>query len=346
MKPLEKKLILGADGKTVVYVYDGNVDYRPTKDSINYRYYWNENGKRCKTRPYVQYSAMTNRCKKGGKHKENFQCYETAHLSESFKSFDDWCDWANNQVGYMCQDDSGNLYQQDKDLLGNGNGLYSENTCCFTEPKLNMLLQLFNDEVKGVRVNSDGTYMVLLDGKLIRVQSKPEALYLAFKRDVDKLKSYIDSNFSVLDEKVLDKLMGKIGELKTREFSLCDDKLEKAKNRPTIEKFKSDLSTLLANKTTKRGVNLPKNITQVGTKNPKFRVQILFRGIRYITKDATFSKLLDAEVFQTEKFLELLNILESEYCHHDFIPQDLKDKLYLSKTQHQDKLTMLLSNMF
>ena len=71
MKPLEKKLILGADGKTMVYVYDGDVDYRPTKDSINYRYYWNENGKRCKTRPYVQYSAMTNRCKKGGKQKRN-----------------------------------------------------------------------------------------------------------------------------------------------------------------------------------------------------------------------------------------------------------------------------------
>ena len=28
MKPLEKKLILGADGKTMVHVYDGDVDYQ------------------------------------------------------------------------------------------------------------------------------------------------------------------------------------------------------------------------------------------------------------------------------------------------------------------------------
>ena len=141
MKSLEKKIILGADDKTMVYVYNGDVDYRPTKDSVNYRYYWNENGKRCKTKPYVQYSAMTNRCKKDGKHKEVFQCYEKSYLGESFKSFDDWCNWANNQVGYMCEDDSGNLYQQDKDLLGNGDGLYSENTCCFIEPKLNSLFK-------------------------------------------------------------------------------------------------------------------------------------------------------------------------------------------------------------
>ena len=87
MKSLEKKLILGADGKTMVCVYDGVVEYRPTKGSVNYRYYWNENGKRCKTRPYVQYSAMTNRCKKGGKQKEVFQCYEKSYLGESFKSF-------------------------------------------------------------------------------------------------------------------------------------------------------------------------------------------------------------------------------------------------------------------
>ena len=80
MKPLEKKLILGADGKTMVYVYDGDVDYRPTKGSVNYRYYWNESGRRCKTRPYVQYSAMTNRCKKDGKHKEIYQAQKQLEL--------------------------------------------------------------------------------------------------------------------------------------------------------------------------------------------------------------------------------------------------------------------------
>ena len=68
----------------MVYVYDGDVDYRPTKYSINYRYYWNENGKRCKTRPYVQYSAMTNRCKKGCKQKEIYQCYEKEYLCNDF----------------------------------------------------------------------------------------------------------------------------------------------------------------------------------------------------------------------------------------------------------------------
>ena len=52
MKSLEKKIILGADGKTMVYVYDGDVDYQPTKTTNNYKYYFDKNGKRWKTRPY------------------------------------------------------------------------------------------------------------------------------------------------------------------------------------------------------------------------------------------------------------------------------------------------------
>ena len=70
MKPLEKKIILGADGKTMVYVYDGDVDYQPTKTTTNYKYYFDKNGKRWKTRPYNQWTSLVARTKDGSKYKE------------------------------------------------------------------------------------------------------------------------------------------------------------------------------------------------------------------------------------------------------------------------------------
>ena len=346
MKSLEKKIILGADDKTMVYVYDGDVDYRPTKDSVNYRYYWNENGKRCKTRPYVQYSAMTNRCKKDGKHKEVFQCYEKSYLGESFKSFDDWCNWANNQVGYMCEDDSGNLYQQDKDLLGNGDGLYSENTCCFIEPKLNSLFKMLDSDVKGVRVTASGSYQVVYNGgKTVPVVTRGEALYLAHERDKQKLKDYIDNFANSLDEKVLLKLLEKYKKLDQRSFELHEVKVVQAQQAEVIHKFKVDFASITDEKKSKCR-DYPKNIIKKGK---KFCVQMTFKGKSIIENGKyrkLFDKLKDAEIYQAQKQLELFDLLEKEYLCNDFIPKNIVDEFYSSKNFYERKLEMLLSNMF
>ena len=87
MKPLEKKPILGADGKTMVYVYDGDVDYQPTKTTTNYKYYFDKNGKRWKTRPYNQWTSLVARTKDGSKYKENQPTYKDVRVAEGLVYF-------------------------------------------------------------------------------------------------------------------------------------------------------------------------------------------------------------------------------------------------------------------
>lgn len=137
MKPLEKKPILGADGKTMVYVYDGDVDYQPTKTTANYKYYFDNNGKRWKTRPYNQWTSLVARTKDGSQYKENQPTYKDVRLVEDLSNFDDWCSWANEQPCYMWEDENGRLFQLDKDLLFEGNQVYSKETVCFLPMTLN-----------------------------------------------------------------------------------------------------------------------------------------------------------------------------------------------------------------
>ena len=55
---LGKNLIVSANGKGDTWVYDGiDVEYVKSS-SINYKYYVDENGKRYKTRPYTQWTAI------------------------------------------------------------------------------------------------------------------------------------------------------------------------------------------------------------------------------------------------------------------------------------------------
>ena len=136
---LGKNLIVSANGNGTAWVYDGiDVEYIKSS-SINYKYYTDENGKRHKTRPYTQWTAMTGRCKKNGAHQKRYDCYLGVDVSSDFLDFDNWVAWAQNQVGFMCLDENGRLYQLDKDLLGNGK-LYSKDTCCFLPCEVNTYL--------------------------------------------------------------------------------------------------------------------------------------------------------------------------------------------------------------
>ena len=88
--------VLGADNKTMIKVYDGDVYYLDSEKWVNFTYYSDANKKRKKTRPYTQWSAMTNRSNVGGKHQEVFSTYSGTVRSELFCNFDSWCEWAEN----------------------------------------------------------------------------------------------------------------------------------------------------------------------------------------------------------------------------------------------------------
>ena len=174
MKQLSKQQIYSGDGETLVWVYDGDVDYRST-GSLNYKYYCKGVGNRTKTRPYNQYSAMTNRCIVGGAYQSNQPTYIGVKLSEDFSTFDKWCAWAEKQVGYMWTTDNGRIWQMDKDLLMTDEMLYSPDTVCFIPDWMNSCLASFYS-----------------------------ADFMVRKRMINRM---FDELFDVLDEKVIEKLL-------------------------------------------------------------------------------------------------------------------------------------------
>lgn len=128
---------------SMVRFYDNGKPSTSSGKFKNITYYFDENNKRYKARPYNQWTAMTNRCLEEGQHKKNYKKTLLSHCSESFKDFDKWMDWASNQVGFMCTDVFGNLYQQDKDLIGRSD-YYSEDTCVFVPPYINTYGSIVN----------------------------------------------------------------------------------------------------------------------------------------------------------------------------------------------------------
>lgn len=124
----------------VVKVYDGDVNYQNSDKWNNFCYYFDERGKRVKTRPYAQWTAMYGRCSENGSYKKRFDAYKDAHCSELFSNYDSWIAWAETKLGFMCLDENGKIFEQDKDLFGDGN-LYSEDTCCFVPRNMNQSLR-------------------------------------------------------------------------------------------------------------------------------------------------------------------------------------------------------------
>ena len=91
-----------------------------------------ENGK--KHKEYELWCSMLLRCYDVKKHLDN-PTYMGCAVSENFKYYPYFKEWCNKQIGF---DQEG--WHLDKDILVKGNKLYSEDTCCFVPPEINVLL--------------------------------------------------------------------------------------------------------------------------------------------------------------------------------------------------------------
>lgn len=137
MKELSKQQIYSGDGETLVWVYDGDVEYTPHYKYNNYTSYKTSEGKVYKTRNYNQWLAMTHRTNPASKNYEHVNTYIGASLEDCLKDFDSWCEWDETQVGYMCTTENNRLWQVDKDLKGDGKKTYSRETITFLPNWLN-----------------------------------------------------------------------------------------------------------------------------------------------------------------------------------------------------------------
>lgn len=77
---------------------------------------------------------------------ETHKHYTNTSISDGFRSWDLFYEWAVIQVGYDCFDDKGKPFELDKDLLGEDNKVYSEDTCCFIPRELNQALAMNQTE--------------------------------------------------------------------------------------------------------------------------------------------------------------------------------------------------------
>lgn len=289
---LPYKEILGADGKTMVRVYDGDVDYRPTKDFINYSYYIDENGKRWKTRAYSQWTTLTNRCLEGGAYQRNQPTYLGCKLAEEFKSFDDFVDWAETQAGFMWVNSKNQLWQLDKDLLGNGL-LYSKDTVCFLPIRLNSMLT-------SVQTQKNFGYKEVLN-------------------------EIIENYFEIVSEDVIEGLISKIGfdcGLNKQE-RITIEQYEKDQQRVKegvlfcskvmwIESTLSGFENLYANITFKDGF-----------------YHLVVSSVIYTTLNAKSDSIKKILLIKCDKFLERLEEIREKNCESEFWEEKFYEEKYL-----------------
>ena len=93
------------------------------------------------TKEYGKWKNMLARC--SNLHHKNFKTYQNCEVSENFKSYEYFYEWANKQVGFNVKG-----FDLDKDLLTKGCKVYSENSCVFLPSEINTLI-IKCDKVRG-----------------------------------------------------------------------------------------------------------------------------------------------------------------------------------------------------
>lgn len=165
-------------------------------------------GKKIVRKEYNQWAGMFNRAK-GQKY------YEDVKLSELFKSYDLWCEWAKEQKGFLNTEYNGKIWSIDKDILGDGT-IYSEDVCVFVPTEINNLVKGSGRENLPTGVvessNSLNPYAAKLkylgvsfSGGVYDNVERAHKVYLRFRKEMvkDIIEIYGDS----VDERVYVKLL-------------------------------------------------------------------------------------------------------------------------------------------
>lgn len=171
---------------------------------VGIRYNTKVDGKH--TTEYGTWKNMLRRCY-SEKCRQKFQSYDDCTVSENFKKYSYFYEWANKQVGFNSVDDMGNIFHLDKDLLVKGNKIYSENTCVFLPLEINIALAMKDSKSKkfhvGVRknrnkyevtccINSKSTYLGLFNTELEAFKAYKQAKGSYLKELAEKWKGKID----------------------------------------------------------------------------------------------------------------------------------------------------------
>ena len=136
------------------------------------------------TKEYTLWRNMLQRCYSTILKKKH-PTYKDCKLSDNFKSYEYFYEWCHSQIGFGNEG-----WQLDKDLLVNGNKVYSENTCVFIPNEVNKILTKCTasrgEHPIGVCWNKTKKSFVAHVGKN---KGKPEHLGY-FKTEIEAFKAY------------------------------------------------------------------------------------------------------------------------------------------------------------
>ena len=106
-----------------------------------------ENKRNTMTKEYSLWASMLSRCY-SQKFLSRKPSYLGCEVSTYFKTFSNFKNWCNKQIGFKNIDEKGIVFALDKDILIKGNKLYSEDTCCFVPQEINAVFGT-NKRVRG-----------------------------------------------------------------------------------------------------------------------------------------------------------------------------------------------------
>lgn len=336
VKKLESIKVKAANGNGEIRVYDGDVDYQ-VGHSRNPSYYYNDEGVRRKTRPRIQHDGLLQRTKavKGA--------YVGSTLSVGFENFDRWVGWAESQLGFMCEDNNGMLFHLDKDLLGNGDKHYSEDTCCFLPNVVNNLVKVLNNpHLENVYcVNTvTKTYMVCVEGKGFTFNNLDEAVEHSkrsfLNRCEDVLKVYGNSMSCKPLRVFKEKMVSHLSKTYCEDF----DKTRAEYDSSRVKTARDKLVNFVANGKTK---GLPRGVAK---SRSKYRIQILFEGKRVAARSGAFDKLKDAEIEANRIYLEICNGLIDKYENDARVSETVEFKKLIKMQESLTTNRELLMSMY
>lgn len=87
-----------------------------------------------KDKEYALWIGLLERCYSEKRHTRH-PTYKSCTTSGNFNYYPYFKDWCNQQIGFGNEG-----WELDKDILVKGNKLYSEDTCCFVPPEINLML--------------------------------------------------------------------------------------------------------------------------------------------------------------------------------------------------------------
>lgn len=90
-------------------------------------------------REYSLWYSLIRRCYSQVYQKDK-PTYIGCEVSDNFKSYTYFYEWCQDQIGFNNKDADGKIWHLDKDILSQGQKIYSEDTCCFVPLDINALL--------------------------------------------------------------------------------------------------------------------------------------------------------------------------------------------------------------